>query len=103
MNAGMKDFLNVMSKFLNMGIPLKEVFKRGSWYPAKAIGRNDLGHLGVGAVADIAVLRLRKGSFGYIDARNNLLKGDQKLEAELTIKDGKIVWDLNGLSAKPID
>ncbi|KAB7530164.1 amidohydrolase/deacetylase family metallohydrolase [Flagellimonas olearia] len=103
MNAGMKDFLNVMSKFLNMGIPLKEVFKRGSWYPAKAIGRNDLGHLGVGAVADIAVLRLREGTFGYIDARNNLLKGDKKLEAELTIKDGKIVWDLNGLSAKPID
>lgn len=103
MNAGMKDFLNVMSKFLNMGIPLKEVFKRGSWYPAKSIGRDDLGHLGVGAVADIAVLRLREGTFGYIDARNNLLKGDKKLEAELTVKDGKIVWDLNGLSAKPID
>jgi dihydroorotase len=28
------------------------------------------------------------------------LEGDQKLEAELTIRAGKIVWDLNGISAK---
>jgi dihydroorotase len=101
MNAGMKDMLNLMSKFLNMGMPLKEVFARGSWYPAKAIKREDLGTLSVGSVADIAVIRLKEGSFGYIDAKNNLLKGDWKLEAELTIKDGKVVWDLNGLAAKP--
>lgn len=102
MNGGMKDMLNLMSKFLNMGMPLKEVLARGSWYPAKAIKREDLGNLSVGSVADIAVIRVKEGSFGYIDAKNNLLKGDQKLEAELTIKDGKVVWDLNGLAAKPI-
>lgn len=101
MNAGMKDMLNVMSKYLNMGMPLKEAFLRGSWYPAKAIKREDLGNLGVGAVADVAVLRLKEGKFGFIDARNNRIEGDKKLEAELTIREGKIVWDLNGLAAKP--
>ena len=103
MNAGMKNMMNLMSKFLNMGMPLKEVLARGSWHPAKAIKREDLGNLGAGSVADIAVIRLKKGSFGYIDARNNVLKGDRKLEAELTIKDGKVVWDLNGLAAKPYE
>jgi dihydroorotase len=85
-----------------MGMPLREVLSRGSWYPARAIHRDDLGNLGVGSVADIAILRVREGSFGYIDAKNNLLKGSRKLEAELTIKDGQVVWDLNGLAAQPV-
>jgi len=102
MNAGMKDMLNIMSKFLNMGMPLKDVFARSSWYPAQAIKREDLGNLSAGSVADVAVLRVTEGSFGYIDAQNNVLRGNLKLEAELTLKDGKIVWDLNGLAAKPI-
>lgn len=100
MNAGMKDMLNVMSKYLNMGMPLKEVLLRGSWNPAKAIGREDLGHLSVGAEADIVILGLKAGKFGFVDARNNRIAGDRKLEAELTIKAGKVVWDLNGLAAK---
>jgi dihydroorotase len=103
MNAGMKDMLNVMSKYLNIGMPLKEVLLRGSWYPAKAIKREDLGNLSPGSVADVAILSLRKGQFGFIDARNNGIKGDKKLEAEMTIREGKIVWDLNGLAAKPFE
>ena len=100
MNAGMKDMLNLMSKFLNMGMPLQEVLLRGSWNPAKAINREDLGNLSVGAVADIAILSIKKGKFGFVDARNNRIEGDRKLEAELTIRAGKIVWDLNGISAR---
>lgn len=99
MNAGMKDFLNLMSKYLNMGMPLKEILLRGSWYPAKSIKREDLGNLSVGTVADIAVLSVRTGKFGFIDARNNRIDGDRKFEAELTIRAGKVVWDLNGLAA----
>lgn len=99
MNAGMKDMLNLMSKYLNMGMPLNEVLLRGSWYPAKAIKREDLGNLDIGAVADIAILGVRAGSFGFVDAAGNRIKGKQKLEAELTIKGGKVLWDLNGLAA----
>lgn len=100
MNAGMKDMLNVMSKYLNMGMPLKEVLIRGSWFPAKEIKREDLGNLGVGAVADVALLGLKSGEFGFVDAQENKIKGDKKFQAELTIREGKIVWDLNGLAAK---
>lgn len=103
MNAGMKDMLNVMSKYLAMGMPLNEVLLRGSWYPAKAIKREDLGNLSPGNVADVAILSIRSGEFGFMDARNNSIKGDKKLEAELTIREGKIVWDLNGLGAKPFE
>ncbi len=99
MNAGMKDFTNVMSKFLNLGVPLEEVILRSTWNPARQIRREQLGHLTPGAVADVAVLRLLRGDFGFLDAHGLRLKGDRKLMAELTLKDGRVVWDLNGLAA----
>lgn len=102
-NAGMKDMLNVMSKYLAMGMPLKDVLLRGSWNPAQAIGREDLGNLSPGAVADIAVLRLREGDFGFVDAGGNRLSGNRKFDAELTLRAGKVVWDLNGLTAKEFE
>ncbi len=102
-NAGMKDMLNLMSKYMNMGMDFKEVIKHATWAPANAIKRPDLGNLSVGAEADIAVLSLRKGHFGFVDAGGFRLDGDQKLEAELTIRAGKVVWDLNGISAQKID
>ncbi len=99
MNGGMKDMSNLMSKFLNMGMSLPGVILRSTWSPANVVKRTDLGNLSVGADADIAVFNIRKGDFGFLDIRNTKLKGTQKLEAELTIRDGKIVWDLNGISA----
>jgi dihydroorotase len=100
MNAGMKDMLNLMSKFLNMGVPLDDVVRRSTWNPAREISREDLGHLSPGAPADIAVLRLVNGDFGFIDSARKRMKGSQKLVAELTIRDGKVVWDLNGLASE---
>jgi dihydroorotase len=99
MNSGMKDMTNVMSKFLNMGMTLQDVILRSTWNPANVIKRADLGNLSVGSEADIAVFNLRKGDFGFLDVRKTKLKGIQKLEAELTLRAGKIVWDLNGISA----
>lgn len=99
MNGGFKDMANLMSKFLNMGMPLKEVILRATWNPATVIKRQDLGSLSVGSEADVAVFSLRKGDFGFLDVRRLKVKGTQKLEAELTIRAGRIVWDLNGISA----
>ena len=82
-----------------MGMSLQDVVLRTTLNPANVIRRKELGHLSVGADADIAVLNLRKGDFGFIDVRKTKLKGTLKLETELTIRAGKIVWDLNGISA----
>ncbi len=103
MNAGMKDMLNVMSKFLNMGVTLQEVILRSTWNPAREIHREELGHLSVGSPADIAVLRLESGSFGFLDASARRLRGNRKLIAELTVRNGRVVWDLNGLASEDWD
>ncbi len=100
-NAGMKDLLNVMSKFMAMGLSLDQVVERATCFPAKSIHREDLGSLSIGNVADIAVISIRNGQFGYFDAGGNKIMGSNKLECELTIRNGQVVWDLNGLNAKP--
>ncbi len=101
MNSGMKNMLNVMSKYLNMGMELNEVISRGTWNSAMSIKRDDLGHLGVGSVADIAVLNVQSGKFGFVDSGNNRIEGNKKIEAEMTVRAGRVVWDLNGLGAVP--
>ena len=92
----MKDQLNVMSKFLNMGMTLEDVILRSTWNPARVIRREPLGHLSVGAIADIAVLGIEKGKFAFVDSFGARMDGTQKLVGELTIASGKVVWDLNG-------
>ena len=99
MNAGMKSQINVMSKFLNLGLKLEDVIKESTWNPAKEVKREDLGRLSVGSVADVTVMRLLEGKFGFVDSFGGRLDGTKKLQCELTLKDGKPVWDLNGLTA----
>ncbi len=99
MNAGMKDMTNVMSKLLVLGAPLEDVIKMSTWNPARQIKRPDLGHLDEGAEADITVLKLEHGKFGFLDSAGASRTGDRKLTAELTIRAGKIMWDLNGRAA----
>ena len=98
MNSGMKDMDNLMSKFLAMGQSVQAVIAESTWNPAREIQREDLGNLSPGAGADVAVLRLEHGDFGFTDMYGARLKSDRKLTCELTLRNGKVVWDLNGIS-----
>ena len=101
MNAGMKDMLNVMSKFLALGLSLPDVIARSTWHPARQIRQETLGHLSVGAPADVAVLRLERGQFGFLDMDGVRMAGSERLVCELTVRGGAVVYDLNGLSGTP--
>jgi dihydroorotase len=98
MNSGMKDMLNVMSKFLNLGIPLDDVIRMSTSNPAHEIKHDELGNLSVGSDADVAVLQLEKGRFGFVDTFGARMLGNEKLICELTVRDGRVVWDLNGIT-----
>ena len=100
MNSAMKDMANVMSKFMAMGLSLEQVVEIATWNAAKAILHPELGSLQQGNPADIVLFRLREGDFGFMDSAGNSIRGSRKLEVELTIRQGKVVWDLNGLAAK---
>lgn len=103
MNAGMKDMLNVMSKIMIAGMGPEDVIVRSTWNPARQIKRDDLGNLSVGSPADVAVLRIEKGDFGFVDMYGARMKGDRKFVCELTLRDGKVVYDLNGITREDWD
>ncbi len=98
MNAGLKDMLTTMNKFLAMGQSLAAVIGESTWNPAREMRRTELGNLSVGSPADVAVLRLSRGNFGFVDSYGARLAGTSKLECELTVRDGLAVFDLNGIS-----
>lgn len=101
MNGSMKDMLSIMSKFYVMGMDLPSVIKASTWAPAQVIHRENLGHISENAIADVAIFSMRKGNFGFYDKTGFKMDGKEKLECEMTIMGGKIVYDLNGI-AKPI-
>ena len=101
MNGGMKDMVNIMSKLLNIGLTFNEVIERSTWNPAQIINKKDFGNLSVGVPADVALLSLEKGTFGFIDVAGNKITGDKKIVCQLTLLNGDVVWDLNGLAANP--
>jgi dihydroorotase len=100
MNAGMKDMTNVMSKLLNLGSPLAEVIRMSTWNPAKEIKRPMLGNLDQGAEADVTILRVERGNFGFVDSAGARKSGDQRIVCEMTLRAGKVVWDLNGRASQ---
>jgi dihydroorotase len=100
-NGAMIDMLNVMSKFLAMGVPMREVVRQSTSNPASLIRRPELGQLGIGSVADVAVLQLRKGKFGFLDVKGGRIEGNKRLVCEMTIRAGEIVFDFNGRAGTP--
>ncbi|MCP5118529.1 MAG: amidohydrolase/deacetylase family metallohydrolase, partial [bacterium] len=95
MNGAMMDMPTTMAKFLAMGMPLPDVVLASTWTPAQIIGREQLGHLSVGAPADVAVWRILSGQFAFADAARGKLQGSQRLLCEITLKDGAVTWDWN--------
>lgn len=82
---------DVMSKFLYLGRDVPDVVARTTRNPAAAIDMSDsLGHLRVGGVADIAVLRVESGPYPMLDAEGNAYTGDQRLEATYTVRAGEV-------------
>ncbi len=92
------DMQTTMSKMLNIGMPLPEVIMRSTIQPAKEIGHPELGHLTIGAEADVAVFKVLEGDFAFVDCGNAKMAGSHKLECQFTVRAGKIVFDPSGLS-----
>ena len=103
MNGGMKTMIETMSKFLAVGQTLPDIIKWSTDNPAKQIQLPELGHLSVGAGADVAVIRLEKGRFGFVDQNSTALRvdGTERLSCEVTLRNGQVVYDLNGMT-KPL-
>jgi dihydroorotase len=96
LNGPVVDMATTMGKVLAMGVPLAEVIARATVAPAREIGRPELGTLGVGAEADVAVLALEEGAFGFVDCGRTRLAARQRLRCALTLRAGEVVYNPDG-------
>jgi dihydroorotase len=94
------DMLTCMNKLLNIGVPLDGVIERSTVAPAREINRPELGTLTPGGPADVAVLAMDEGDFGFVDCERTTLRGSQRLRCELTVYAGEIVYNPNGRGLK---
>lgn len=84
---------NIMGKFLAMGMPFMEVLRRVTIAPGELLDHPEFGQMELGITADIAVLRLRKGHFGFADGGRARLNGTQRVECAMTLREGTVVYD----------
>jgi dihydroorotase len=96
LNGPVVDMATTMGKVLAMGVPLAEVVARATVAPARAIGRPELGTLGPGAEADVAVLALEEGEFGFVDCGRTRLAARRRLRCALTLRAGAVVYNPDG-------
>ena len=90
--------LQVMSKFMNIGMPFEEVDMRFTSEAAKLIRRPELGSMSIDSCADITIIRIIKRKFGYMDCGYAKITDDSKLDCMMTIRECRIIYDPNGLS-----
>ena len=95
---GQSDMPNCISKMMLLGMSLPDAILRSTVNPAKSIHRYpELGTLNEGAAADIAVFALPTGVFAFKDSWHVKRLGTKRLECVLTVRDGKLVFDRDGL------
>ncbi len=101
LNGPVVDMATTMGKMLAIGVPLPEVIARSTIAPAREIGRPEMGTLTPGAEADVAVLALDEGNFGFVDCGQYRLEARQRLRCLLTIRAGEIVYNPDALALPP--
>ena len=87
------DQVTTLSKFLCLGMELREVIRATTEAPARALSRPELGTLAPGTPGDATLLRLAEGRFEYVDVLGETLVGDRRLEAEASVIAGRVFHD----------
>lgn len=91
-NGPVYDLPTTLSKLMHLGLSFEEVIEKATFNAAKAIKRKDeLGNLRIGTIADIAILDIIDGEYEFFDAHDRKFIGSQKVDAILTIREGRIL------------
>jgi dihydroorotase len=87
------DLTTTLSKYLLLGLSLREVIARATQNAARVFNFGaELGTLKPGAEADVSVLDLREGEFTFADSDGKTRLGRQKLVPVATVRGGKLLY-----------
>lgn len=82
-----------MSRFLALGMPLRDVVRCCTETPARLMGlAGRIGTLSPGALADVAIMKLEEHRFEFQDSYGNRLPASQMLLPRMTLKAGRTAW-----------
>ena len=86
-----QSLLVTLSKFLSLGMPLREVIAAATSNPARALGvEREWGSLATGRAANISVLEEVAGEFTFFDGTaGNVRRATRLLEPRLVLRDGQ--------------
>ena len=88
------DMATTLTKFLHFGLPIEEIVRRATTAPARIMGyEGTVGTLKPGANADVAVFELQDGNFELRDCDGNVVNTKRRLQAQLTVKDGRVWYE----------
>jgi dihydroorotase len=110
----MFDLPTCLSKFLALGLDVRDVIAMATEAPARILRYEDRGTLRVGALADISLFRLHEGAFPFYDNTGVMRTGRQLLRNVETIVGGRVLerspaspraiwaehWDRGGTNAR---
>jgi dihydroorotase len=83
------DQVTTLSKFLCMGMPLRDVIAATTVNAAMALKRPELGTLKVGSIGDATILSVRSGEFDYVDVVGEHMTGDKRIFSEGVVIAGR--------------
>ncbi len=84
---------NLMSRYICMGIPMQQVVEMSTYGPAKLMKLDDeIGHLGEGAYADVAIFDWIDCKQTYTDWKGTQFIANKLLKPEMTLKRGTIMY-----------
>lgn len=89
-NGPVFDLVTTLSKFLLLGLSLRQVVERATVNSARVFNFGaEIGTLRPGSEADVSVLDVREGNFAFVDSSRKTRTGRQKIEPVVTIRGGK--------------
>ena len=92
-NGPVFDLVTTLSKFLLLGLSLRQIVERATVNSARVFDFGaEIGTLRPGAEADVSVLELREGNFVFVDSGRKTRNGRQKIEPVVTIRGGKAYY-----------
>jgi dihydroorotase len=83
----------LIAKLHALGMPMADAIAASTVRPAKALGLGEeIGSLELGMVGDAAVFNLVEGPVQWQDMEGQIAEGNLRLDPEITMLGGKIVW-----------
>ena len=84
------DQLVTLSKFLHLGMSIRDIIAASTTGPARAIRRPDLGTLSPGSIGDATILSIEKGEFIFTDSLGHTRSGEKKFTLKGIVLDGEM-------------